>query len=279
MRNRMGVLRTVRFAVIAAVLLGSVALVSAPKPAFTKHEKAFFADPSIVAFVRPGLLIQIESASIAADGTITAKFKITDPKGLPLDRTGTFTPGAVSTSFIAATIPAGQEQYTAYTTRLQKSPINGVSATQAGTDAGGTYQQVGDGEYVYTFHTKAPATIDRNATHSIGVYSSRDLTEFDLGTSFADNVYNFVPNGTAVVTTRDVVRTTACNQCHDPLSAHGGARHSTQLCVLCHTPQTTDPDTGNTVDFKVMVHKIHQGRACPACRPASPIRSSGLGSP
>ena len=275
MQNRMGV-TAVRFASIATVMIGSLALVSAPRPPFTKHEKAFFADPSIVAFVRPGLVVQIESASIAADGTITTKFRLTDPKGLPLDRTGTFTPGSVSTSFIAATIPAGQEQYTAYTTRLQKSPINGVSATQAGTDAGGTYQQVGDGEYVYTFHTKAPATIDRNATHSIGVYSSRDLTDFDLGTSFDDNVFNFVPNGTPVVTTRDVVRTAACNTCHDQLAAHGGARRSVELCVLCHTPQTTDPDTGNTVDYKVMIHKVHMGSSLPSVMGGKPYQIIGF---
>ena len=67
MRNRMGVSKTLRFAAIATVMIGAVALFSASKPAFTKHEKAFFADPSIVAFVRPGLVVQIESASIASD--------------------------------------------------------------------------------------------------------------------------------------------------------------------------------------------------------------------
>ncbi len=261
----MQIQKTVAKASIAlALLAGSVALVSAPTPTFSKHQKAFYADPSVVAFVRPGLLTKIESASIAGDGTITAKFMVTDPKGLPLDRTGVFTPGAVSTSFIAAFINKGDEQYTAYTTRTQKSPITGNSAIQGGTDSGGTYQQLNDGEYLYTFHTKAPAGFDATATHSIGVYSSRDLTEFDLGVSYADNVYTFAPNGTKVATTRDVVKTAACNQCHDPISAHGGARRSVELCVLCHTPQTTDPDTGNTVDFKVMVHKIHMGSSLPS---------------
>ena len=249
---------------VMAVMFGSVALVSAPRPSFNKHQKAFYADPKVIAFVRPGLAVSIESAQIAVDGTITAKFKLTDPQGLPLDRAGVTTPGAVSTSWIAATIHKGDEQYTAYTTRTQKSPITGNTAIQAGTDSGGTYQQVGDGEYVYTFHTKAPATIDPAATHTIGVYSSRNLTDFGLGTSFADNVYSFMPNSSPVVTTRDVVKTEACNRCHDPLSAHGGARRSVELCVLCHTPQTTDPDTGNTVDFKVMVHKIHAGSSLPS---------------
>ena len=256
-------------AAVVALLAGSVAMVSAPKPAFNKHQKAYYVDPKVVAFVRPGLMTTIESAQIANDGTISAKFKITDPQGLPLDRTGVYTPGSVSTSFIAATIPIGAEQYTAYTTRVQKSPITGNSATQAGTDSGGTYQQVSDGEYVYTFHTKAPAGYVANATHSIGMYASRDLSAFNLGTSYANNVYSFVPNGSPVTTTRDVIKTESCNKCHDPLSAHGGARQAVELCVLCHTPQTTDPDTGNTVDFKVMIHKIHAGSSLPSVSPVT----------
>src|SRR5690242_13490986 len=264
MLSPMKIGRVVQAGAVAALLASSVALVSAPKPAFNKHQKAFYADPSVLAFVRPGLVTTIQSALIATDGTITVTFSITDPKGLPLDRLSVNTRGPVNTSFIAATINKGDEQYTAYTTRTQTSPITKVSAIQAGTDSGGVYAQTGNGVYTYTFHTKAPATIDRHATHSIGVYSSRNLTEFDLGTSYDDNVYTFVPDGSAVAATRDVVKTETCNKCHDPLSAHGGARRNVELCVLCHTPQTTDPDTGNTVDFKVMIHKIHSGSSLPS---------------
>src|SRR5713101_2578746 len=180
----------VQFAPAIALLAGSALLISASKPAFSPHEKAYYASASAVNFVRPGLVVKILSANIAADGTIQASFRITDPQGLPLDRLGVDTPGAVSTSFLVSTIPNGQTQYVAYTTRLQSSPITGVSAIQAGTDANGVYLKTADGEYQYTFGTKAPATIDRTATHTIGVYSSRNLSIFDMGTQFSDNVFN-----------------------------------------------------------------------------------------
>jgi OmcA/MtrC family decaheme c-type cytochrome len=261
----------------AVILLGACGLlVSASRPDFSTHEKAAYADPKLVNFVRPGLVTKILSADIAADGTVRARFRLTDPRGLPLDRDGVTTPGAVATSFVIATIPSGQTQYTAYTTRIQTSPINGVSATQAAADAGGTYEKTGEGEYQYTFRTRAPSTIDRGSTHSIGVYSSRNLSEFDLGTQFSDNVFNFVPDGSVVKVTRDIVRTASCNQCHDPLALHGGSRRSVELCVLCHTPQTTDPDTGNTVNLPVMVHKIHMGSSLPSVKAGKPYQIIGF---
>jgi len=243
---------------------------------YSSRERAFYTDAATLDFVRPGLLFKITGAQIALDGTITATVSITDPQGLPLDRTGATTPGAVSISLIAATIPKGQEQYISYATRTQKSPITGNSAIQAAADSGGTFALVSDGVYKYTFGTKAPSGFDAAATHTIGVYGSRDLTLFGLGTSYASSTFNFVPNGSAVAITRDVVHTTGCNTCHDQLSAHGGSRRGVEMCVLCHTPQSTDPDTGNTIDLKVMVHKIHMGSRLPSVQAGKPYQIIGF---
>jgi OmcA/MtrC family decaheme c-type cytochrome len=249
-------------------------LSGAPNARYTRNEKAFFADANLVSFVRPGLVIKITSAQIGQDGTINVTFALTDPQGLPLDRTGVLTPGAVSLSFIPAYIPKNQLQYVDYLTRSATGVVSGTVA-QAAAESNGVFTATSDG-YRYTFSTKAPSGYDQTATHTIGIYGSRDLTLFDLGTNYASTTFNFVPNGSAVTQVRDVIRTTSCNRCHDQLSAHGGSRRGIEMCVLCHTPQTTDPDTGNTVNLPVMIHKIHMGSELPSVVAGKPYQIIGF---
>lgn len=243
-----------------------VALVSAPGPEFTEKDKAYYADANLLNFVRPGLQIKIIGHEVAADGTVRARVRLTDLRGAGLDRDGVVTPGNVAASLVLAYIPEGQRQYTSLTTRVQTSPITGVSATQAAADTGGTWQRVADGEYIYTFGRRIPAGTPRNVTYAIGAYGSRNLSEFDLPTNYDDDVYKFVPDGSRTAVGRDIVTTASCNNCHDPLALHGGARRSVELCAMCHTPQTSDPDTGNTMDLPVLVHKIHMGANLPSVK-------------
>ncbi len=258
-------------------LVGVVALTSAPTPPFSERDKAFYADSATVNFVRPGLVMKVLGASIATDGTVTARVKFTDPKGLPLDREGITTPGTISCSFIIAYIkPEGQ--YWSYTTRVQTSPITGVAATQAGADSGGVWAKTStEGEYTYVFATKLPADYTKTATHSVGIYGSRNLIEFDMGTNYDDDVYNFVPSGAAVTVVRDLIKTATCNKCHLDMGFHGGSRKTMEMCNLCHTPQTIDPDTGNTVDMPVMTHKIHMGAELPSVIAGTPYKIIGNG--
>ncbi len=277
---RIGISRkwTIRLGLLAGLLLASLYLVSADGPEYTTDQKAYYADAAQVAFVRPGLVFKIVSATIGSDGTVQARFTVTDPKGLPLDRTGVYTPGTVSSSFILATIPKGQTQYISYKTSLVASSITGKSAIQAGADSGGTYTQNAIGDYTYTFKTKLPSGYDVTATHTIGLYGNRNLTEFDLGTNLADTTYNWVPDGSPVTVTRDVIKTLSCNKCHQDLSAHGSTgRKSLEVCILCHQPQTIDPDTGNTLDMVVMTHKIHMGEELPSVIAGTPYQIIGHG--
>ena len=265
--TRKGVLTTF------AVALG-LGLTGAPRREHSPHEKAFYAPEATVAFVRPGLAIHIGSAQIIADGTISVNYSITDPQGLALDLAGVNTPGKVSLSYVAAVLPNDKTEYTAYTTRQATGTVSGT-VTQAGADSGGVNTATGDG-YRYVFKTKAPAGFSGSATHTIGIYGSRDLTEFDLGTNYASTTFNFVPSGANVTRVHDEIRTASCNTCHDQLAAHGGSRRGVELCILCHTPQTVDPDTGNPLDFKVMVHKIHMGSDLPSVQSGTPYQIVGF---
>ncbi len=259
---------------IGVLAASGLALLSSDDiPVYTTADKAYYADAETLNYIRPGVKLNIVGATIGDDGTIKVRFKLTDPKGIPLDRTGIETAGAISTRWVAAYIPKGQTKYVAYTAREVAStlPGNGGKGTQATDDSGyrtdANYQKVGDGEYVYTFVTKA-TNVDRSATHSIGGWVERDLAEFDMTTwQNADSkVFTFVPNGSAVTDVRDVIKTVTCNKCHGTgagLQAHG-VRRTIELCVLCHTPQTVDPDTGNSMDMTVMTHKIHMGAELPS---------------
>jgi len=224
--------------------------------------------------VRPGLTITITSATIASDGTITAVYTLTDPSGLPLDAGGVSTPGAISLSYVAAMLPNNQEQYVAYTTRANSGPAI-PSTNQPNADSGGVATNTGPGQYQYVFHTKAPSGFDVTATHTIGIYGTRDLTDFSLGINYASGVFNFVPNGAKVTHTHEIIKTESCNTCHDQLSWHGGRRRGVEMCVLCHTQQNMDTTTGGSLDLKVIIHEMHMGKNLPSVIAGKPLIVTG----
>jgi OmcA/MtrC family decaheme c-type cytochrome len=268
------------------VLASTLFIAQAPR---TRSAKKFAPDliehylaDDVVIFVRPGLKITVNSVTIGTDRKPVVDGTLTDGSDQPLDRLGKVTPGAISQSFVLSWYNPDTRQYTAYTTRVQTtpptSPHPGVSATQASADAGGSFTDLELGHYRYKFGTTLPANFDQTKTTTLGIYATRDLTAL-LGKNYFDNVeFDFRPDGQKVTDRWDKInQDTSCNTCHDPLNAHGGARQDVRLCVLCHQPQTVDPDTGNTVDFKVMIHKIHMGEDLPSVKAGHPYQIIGFG--
>jgi OmcA/MtrC family decaheme c-type cytochrome len=251
--------RISKILLVAALVAGSVAWAGGSKSA-----RAPRVGQAIVDFVVPGLNIAINSAAISSAGVITVTYTLTDPNGLPLDATGATTPGVVSLAYVAAYIPAGQQQYVAYTTSSATGAVLGTIIRPDFELGVGTTTLVGPGQYQYTFMAKAPAGFDPTVTTTVAVDGNRDLTPFNQGTSYAGATFNFVPNGSPVTVTRDVIRTQSCNTCHYDLAFHGGYAHGMNMCVMCHQPQNADPVTGNTLDFKVFAHKIHMGAQLPS---------------
>jgi len=229
-----------------------------------------------VHLVGPGLKLEIQDVSIVGDKA-SVTFRLSDEAGVALDRTGLYTEGAVTTRFVLAWLDEDAmgkpRQYTSYTTKAQTSPITMVTEDQAAADEGGTYEEIDaeNGVYRYTLGTSITVA-DATKTHTLGAWAARD---FEGKRYVANGLHHFVPSGAAVTATRDVVRTDACNGCHNPIEAHGGQRREIGLCVLCHSPQTADPDTGNSVDMAVMVHKIHRGADLPSVVAGKPYEIIG----
>ncbi len=143
----------------------------------------------------------------------------------------------------------------------------GGTAIQGNSESNGTLVNNLDGTYRYTFATDVTAVTTPLAvswqptlTHRLGV----QISGGDLPVTNATYDWRPSDGATTGLTARDIVQTASCNECHGKLAEHGGGRIETKYCVTCHNPGTTDANSGNTVDFKVMIHKIHRGEHLPS---------------
>ncbi|HUK14379.1 MAG TPA: OmcA/MtrC family decaheme c-type cytochrome [Thermoanaerobaculaceae bacterium] len=250
-------------------------------PTYATDQAEHYLTADQIAYIRPGLNITVNSVQIGADLKPVVDITFADDAGQPLDRAGVLTPGSLSISFILAWYDPAGRFYTSYYTRVQTSPITHVSTNQANT-ASGTFEDVGIGHARFHFTTALPANYDTTKTHTLGIYATRNISLTDpivISKLYVDDVeYDFRPDGNAVTDTWNKMTNATCNQCHDPLAAHGTTgRQDIKLCVLCHNPQTIDPDTGNTVDAKVFIHKIHMGSSLPSVQAGHPYQIIGFG--
>lgn len=215
----------------------------------------------------PGIDLEIQGVTIAADGTTTVTFRITDAAGTPLDREGKYSVGAVSARFVLGWLREEAGAAAGYT------PYQLNADNQGTTDNGGTYAEVDfeNGVYSYTFAGKITVA-DATKTHTLGVWASRDFEDEHY---VANAVHDFLPGGGAPTVFRQVTDTQTCNACHNPLKMHGGDVREYRTCMVCHTSAATDPDTGNSIDFKQMIHKLHRGRDLPSVTAGTPYQLVG----
>ncbi len=234
-------------------------------------------EPIYPVFTGPGLQILIDDVSVDDEGVCAVEFRLTDDGGRALDREGVLTEGAIAPGFVLSWLKENRDgeslQYVAYTTRVQE--VDGFDPeTQSSTDFGGTYEMISLGRYKYTFATKIDINEERShLTHTLGVYGRRAFGD----KNYVDNeLYSWVPDGSDVETVHDVVTDESCNSCHSRLEFHGGQRRGVGMCNLCHTEENSiDPESGNTVDFQVMIHKIHMGENLPSVQAGEPYQIVG----
>jgi len=235
--------------------------------------------------------ITAEITSVTGGSTPTVAFRLTDENGRAL--TGL---QAATLSFAIARLTPGQggssSTWQSYISVIQQPGTGawwGTTATrQASSESAtaGTLADNHDGTYTYKFakdlgsYTAADATgpavaYDGTLTHRIGL-EIRGTT----ATPTNNAVYTWQPAGAATtgIFTRDIVSNAECFACHAKFAEHGGPRIDVGYCVICHNPGTTDAQSGNTLDLKVMVHKIHMGEQLPTVVAAgSTAPAAGVG--
>ena len=142
---------------------------------------------------------------------------------------------------------------------------DGTSAVQGYRENNGTFSNHGDGTYTYVFATDlsdvtspVPVSYERNRKHRVSIMMGGSTGP--TATAFMD----FVPDGSVVTESRDIVLTSACKACHgEEFHGHGGDRLLVENCATCHAPGSVDPQSGESLDLKSMIHKIHMGSELP----------------
>ncbi|MCB9641830.1 MAG: OmcA/MtrC family decaheme c-type cytochrome [Myxococcales bacterium] len=223
-----------------------------------------------------GIKLAITKVEINNDQKPVVSFTMTDTNGVRLRPTDL---DSSSLRFTIAKIlvdkASGRKRYENYHVEQvtgQPFTLNGqtmqpkmAQATQVPStmDYMGTLTATEDG-YSYVFERALPTDFDKNASHIVGMQATRESRA-----QVANTVFAFVPAG-GTPDMPELLSGDSCNKCHSSMSAHGGQRNDIKLCVLCHTAQSTDPESGNSLDFFEMIHKLHAGADLPSVQKGTP---------
>jgi len=244
---------------------------SDPKTIYTPQQKEYWLSADEFGYVRPGVNITVNSITQVGPGSHpVVDITMTDDLGQPLDRQGKITPGVVEAEFIIARYNPDSRDYTNYTS-IAFGP--GAPPTPL-HDVGGTWQDIDLGHSVYTFGLAMPASLQVTDTQTLGIYASRSLKDI-IGKDYdaPSVIQSFRPDGGTVGPSFDALDISACNTCHNPLSMHGQFGPPIQdvkLCVMCHTPDFPLTSTGQSLNFKVFIHKLHAGANLPSVQAGTP---------
>jgi OmcA/MtrC family decaheme c-type cytochrome len=204
---------------------------------------------------QPTLAAVILEVTAAAGARPAVTFELSDRAGNAI----TSTTAINSLTFMAA------GPTTDYSRTIRNAAIGGTRV--------GTIARQGSSSFTYVFGTALPA--DASGTWGFGIEGYRNGVLPD-GSTFRHGLINPVAyaelSGAEAEERRAIVDDGKCSSCHDELALHGNNRIGTvQYCAMCHMPGATDAarrpagaPPPESIDMKVMVHKIHRGEGLPS---------------
>lgn len=110
-------------------------------------------------------------------------------------------------------------------------------------------------------------------TYEIGIRTLKSYGISGQTVRDVDNTIESIRVGAATTTVQQhaVVTQGNCDTCHQDLRFHGGGYRDVRMCLMCHTAGSEDrnsTDTGDptpeTIEFSVMVHRLHNGAHLPS---------------
>ncbi|MEH6516745.1 MAG: OmcA/MtrC family decaheme c-type cytochrome [Halioglobus sp.] len=224
------------------------------------------------------LFVLINKVTLPEDGRAVVEFQLSDE-----NNTGIIDLEADNVRFIIAKLqgsPLGNLTGTwqSYINRIEQAGSVGEGTEarlQATTESNGEFTNNQNGTYVYRFATDVynlpPEILEQADSEELNLAVESERThrvaiQFGGGGDTANPIYDWIPDTGATdnVFNMDISATPNCNRCHDKLAFHGGGRVEVQYCVTCHNAGSTDANSANTVDMKVMIHKIHMGANLPS---------------
>lgn len=190
------------------------------------------------------------------------------------DRAGNALTSSATLSRLAVTFAAPTASYSFATTVVAK-----------GSGARGRLEPRGSGTWRFTLPDPLP--LDAEGTWAFGMEGYREATQPD-GSVYRHGAINPIAYvevlGGTPAARREVVDQAACDGCHGELNAHDNLRRGdVQYCVTCHNPTATDAavrpisaGAARSLDFRVLIHKIHAGERLPSVRAGAPYIVYGL---
>ncbi len=235
--------------------------------------------------------ITAKVTSVTSGASPTVTFTLVDETGNPLKGLKA-NQISVAIAQLQPTV-GGYPQWRSYVTQVEAAQAGTLGwgtadavQPKAESATAGTFVDNGDGSYTYRFSKALDAlAVDANAAYAVagriptGVTIAYDGTlthrvALELRAPFGTTalnptnnaVYDYVPatGSTAVTTTRKISSNKQCDACHAKFAMHGGPRIDVEYCVVCHNSGNADAQSGNSLDLKVLAHKIHSGAKLPS---------------